>query len=207
LLDLFCCEGGASVGYERAGFDVTGVDLRPQPRYPFTFHQGDALAFVKRHGHEYDVIAASPPCPAYSEATPPHHRERLPMLIAPTREALRATGRPYVIENVENARAHLLNPIMLCGTMFGLPIWRHRYFEAPTLALLTPPCDHRGRPLTLHCGSNSRKTRGGTSVADIRAAMGIDWMSRDGLYEAIPPAFTEYLGRALLRALGHAEAA
>jgi DNA (cytosine-5)-methyltransferase 1 len=129
LLDTYCGAGGCAVGYHRAGFEVVGVDINPQPRFPFEFHQGDAIEYIREHGHEFDVIHASPPCQRFSEATPMERRDKHPDLIAPTREAMQATGKPYVIENVENARAELANPVKLCGTMFGLPIWRHRYFE------------------------------------------------------------------------------
>lgn len=201
LLDLFCKAGGGSMGYHRAGFDVTGVDIEPQPRFPFRFVQADALDYVAAHGHEYDAIAASPPCQGYSEATPVHIRATLPRLIAATREALHATGKPYVIENVEGARGGMVTPVLLCGTMFGLPLWRHRYFETHGISLLSPAgCLHRGRPVTLHSGSNTRKTRGSTSVGEIRRAMGIDWMTLHELYDAIPPAYTEHIGRQLRRA-------
>jgi DNA (cytosine-5)-methyltransferase 1 len=203
LLDLFCGQGGAGMGYHRAGFEVTGVDLSPQPRYPFAFIQADALDYLAAHGHEYDVIHASPPCQGYSEATPIRIRHTLPRLIAPTREAGARAGKPYIIENVEGARRELRDPLMLCGTMFGLPVWRHRYFETVGFSPVAPsPCDHRGRPVTIHCGSNTRKTRGVTTAAEARAALGIDWMTLAGLYESIPPAYTEYLGRQLLERWG-----
>jgi DNA (cytosine-5)-methyltransferase 1 len=198
LLDLFCGAGGCSVGYHRAGFDVVGVDIAPQRRYPFEFHQGDALEFVAAHGHEFDAIHASPPCQHYSEATPLHIRESKPDMIAATRDATLPFGVPYVIENVENARRHLVNPVMLCGTMFGLPIWRHRYFEVAPVWFLAPhPCYHRGRPVVLHPGSNARKGRGDMGTAVERDAMGIDWMTGTELDEAIPPVYTEFIGKQL----------
>ncbi len=198
-LDLFCGAGGASMGYHRAGFEMTGVDNRPQPRYPFRFIHTDALDYVTAHGHEYDAVFASPPCQRYSEATPVAIRATLPDLIGPTRDALQALGVPYVIENVENARRHLINPVMLCGTMFGMSIWRHRYFETHPFWCLAPAsCLHIGRPISLHPGSNARKGRGDTSVAVARVAMGIDWMSKEEIHEAIPPAYTEFIGRQLL---------
>jgi DNA (cytosine-5)-methyltransferase 1 len=199
LLDLFCGAGGAAMGYHRAGFDVTGVDRAPQKRFPFRFIQGDALAYLREHGHEYDAIVASPPCQAYSQATPLHHREVLPRLIAPTRDLLMELGKPYVIENVENARAELRDPVMLCGTMFGMPVWRHRYFECGGFALtVTGKCSHDAPPVTIHSGSHTRKLRGNTGVVAMREAMGIDWMTGKELYEAIPPAYTEFVGRALM---------
>ena len=200
LLDLFCCQGGAGMGYHRAGFEVTGVDLHPQKRYPFTFIQGDALEYLREHGHEYDVIHASPPCQAYSESTPMKSRANYPKLIGPLRSLLQDIGQPYIIENVEGARSELVNPIMLCGTMFGLPVWRHRYFEMPGFSFPAPAgCDHRHRPVTIHCGSNTRKTRAFTTADEARKALGVEWMSLAGVYECIPPAYTQYLGQQIFR--------
>lgn len=192
LLDLFCGAGGCSVGYHRAGFDVVGVDNRPQPRYPFEFHQADALEFVERHGAEFDAIHASPPCQFRSRATAWRgDRSRHPDLLTPLRPLLVATGRPYVIENVEDARRMLINPLLLCGSMFGLRVQRHRYFEMSVpLCELLPPCDHRGLLPFEHKGE---RTYGD--------AMGCEWMSRDGHRQAIPPAFTEFVGRQLRAAL------
>ncbi len=129
LLDLFCCQGGAGKGYDDVGFDVTGVDKDPQPRYPFRFVQADAIAFVLEHGAEFDFIHASPPCQFDSDC------QRLqgnthPDLIHPTRAALETTGRPWVIENVGGAVPKLHAPVMLCGTMFHLATYRHRFLEA-----------------------------------------------------------------------------
>lgn len=201
-LDLFCGAGGASMGYHRAGFEMTGVDINPQPRYPFRFVQGDALEYVAAHGNEYAAIFASPPCQRYSEATPIHIRETKPDLIAATRDAIKPFGVPYIIENVANARRHLVNPVLLCGTMFGLRVWRHRWFETWPFWCLSPvSCDHRGRPVTLSPGSNARKGRGGTRIAVARDAMQIDWMTGEEINEAIPPAYTEFLGTQLLAAL------
>lgn len=205
LLDLFCGAGGAARGYQLAGFHVTGVDIKPQPRYiGEEFHQADALEYCREHGHEFDAIHASPPCQAYSEATPMHMRSQLPDLIDDTRIAMRETGKPYVIENVENARVKLINPVMLCGTMFGLNVWRHRYFEVHPVWFLAPAlCHHNGRPIVQHAGSHSRKLDGGHPVPAhvVRAEMGIEWMRGHEAYEAIPPAYTEYIGRQLLHAI------
>ena len=132
------------MGYHRAGFQVVGVDIKPQPRYPFEFHQADALEYLAQHGAEFDAIHASPPCQAYSEATPMERRQDHPDLINPTREAILKTGKPFVIENVESARNRLVNPVMLCGSSLGLLIERHRYFEInPQMFILTNPCQHR----------------------------------------------------------------
>ena len=144
LLDLFCGAGGAAMGYSRAGFDeIVGVDIKPQPRYPFTFVETDALKYLKEHGHEFDAIHASPPCQAYSimHNLPWLKGREYPELILPTRELLQAVGKPYVIENVMGARygapgiekrgleAHGMQAGWLCGAMFGLPFYRHRLFE------------------------------------------------------------------------------
>lgn len=206
LLDLYCCQGGAGMGYHLAGFDVTGVDIEPQPRYPFTFIQGDALEYVAAHGHEYDAIHASPPCQRYSVQTNPLYRNNHPDLIAPTRELLQATGKPYVIENVENARRLLVNPLKLCGSMFGLDLWRHRYFEIyPDVLMLTPTCNHSNEPVLITGTTRRKPERGGRfeyTVQQCRDAAGCEWMSRVGLDEAIPPAYTQYIGAYLLEAIG-----
>lgn len=221
LLDLFCCAGGAAEGYRRAGFtDIVGIDKDPQPRYPFTFVRGDALEYLAAHGHEFDAIHASPPCQAYSEATPMAHRGNHPDLIAPTRDLLDAIGKPYIIENVENARDQLINPIKLCGTMFGLHFWRHRYFELSWHPLiLLPSCQHSGISSTLAVIDGERRTvqtpvlctgggdgkrskrknhRPRQPVVEIRWAMDLPWMTQQELSEAIPPAYTEFLGKYLL---------
>jgi len=204
LLDLFSGAGGAACGYQRAGFYVVGVDIKSQPRYcGDEFIQADALEYVAEHGREYDVIHASPPCQAYSEATPMAHRGNHPDLIAPTRELLQQIGQPYVIENVEAARALLVNPVMLCGTMFGLGVQRHRYFEIwPHVFLLTPPCKHDFVPVYV-TGSTGRSgcgfPRKDALIDAKRRAMGIDWMVTGEIDEAIPPAYTEWIGQQLLR--------
>jgi DNA (cytosine-5)-methyltransferase 1 len=203
LLDLFCKAGGAGMGYHRAGFEVVGVDIKPQPRYPFEFHQADALEYAAAHGHEFDVIHASPPCQAYSCFTPLAHRDNHPDLIAVTRDLLRSIGKPYIIENVTGARHLLDNPLLLCGSMVGLNVWRHRYFEVwPPVLLLTPPCRHDFKPvlITDHGGPNANgigKPRKRTPIDIKRQAAGIDWMTEAELSEAIPPAYTEFIGRHL----------
>lgn len=200
------------MGYYRAGFDVVGVDIAPQPRYQFEFHQGDALHYLAEHGHEFDAIHASPPCQAYSRtghlADAQGGRRSSVRLIEPTRSALVALGIPYVIENVEDAP--LVAPLMLCGSMFGLRVRRHRLFESPVF-LFSQECAHRrqGRPVgVLSWGSWGHEIPSGgrlaASLADAQDAMGIDWMRRAELAEAIPPAYTEYIGRQLL---AHIEAA
>lgn len=215
-LDLFCGAGGSTKGLQRAGFHVTGVDNRAQPRYPGDeFYRADALEFCAARGREYDLIAASPPCQFASEATPMPYRSRHPNMIPAVRLALQATGRAYIIENVENARKHLVSPVMLCGSMFGLGVWRHRYFELSFPPMLTPPCNHSQSPVTLvKAGSNSRKARrlpvlitgttrrlyanGGRfefTADECRKASGLYWMTRAEMDQAIPPAYMEFIGR------------
>lgn len=208
LLDCFSGAGGAGYGYKLAGFHVTGIDVDPQPRYAGdVFIQADALEFIAAHGHEYDAIHASPPCQRYSEATNPAYRDGHPDLIEPSRRLLKATGRPYVIENVEGAIDELINPVILCGTMFGLPIWRHRCFEIwPELFFLLPPCAHVGRPILITgMGNTPRKDkcnkRYKSPIAEKRQAIGIDWMTTGEITQAIPPAYTKWIGERLLSAL------
>jgi DNA (cytosine-5)-methyltransferase 1 len=207
LLDLFCGAGGCAAGYDRAGFDVTGVDCLNQKRYPFRFVQADALEYVAAHGHEYDAIHASPPCQGYSRMRhlPWLKGKQYPMLIEATRAALQATGKPYIIENVEGAP--LENAVMLCGTMFGLKVYRHRLFETSFFMLSFPHTTHQevigpGRMLNDRERGNAN---GFISLIgkDVRgpAAMGIDWMARDELAQAIPPAYTEHLGTQLMQYL------
>lgn len=219
LLDLFCGAGGAGMGYYRAGFDVVGVDLRPQPRYPFAFVRGDALRPPVRL-ESFDAIHASPPCQKYSAMTRGlwAHREHSD-LVGATRDMLHATGRPYVIENVVGAP--LRNPLLLCGTMFGLctregsQLRRHRLFEVPSVLVMHPPCQHNEfsaigvygggqHPQRRYGGQQSRRApvqEGAVfGIEARRHAMGIDWMSYQELSEAIPPAYTEWIGQQLLRA-------
>jgi DNA (cytosine-5)-methyltransferase 1 len=203
VLDLFCGAGGASLGLHRAGFEVTGVDIRPQPRYPFRFVQADALTYPL---DGYDLIWASPPCQFASVLTA-QHRNKHPNLIPAMRGRLQAAGVSYIIENVAGARSWLHNPLMLCGSMFGLGVWRHRYFEAPSLPLLlTRACNHSDVPV-LVSGSPRRKNAAGVmdrsepTTQARREAMGIDWMRREELDEAIPPAYSEFLGRQVLEQL------
>lgn len=211
LLDLFCGAGGCSVGYHRAGFDVVGVDIKPQKNYPFEFHCADAFAFLEKHGHEFDVIHASPPCQAYSVATPDRSKHR--DLVGIMREALQANGKPFVIENVPGAPMNF--PITLCGTMFCLcdekvVLRRHRLFESPLLTLGPGGCSCKGEEtahVTGHMGKVARRYRGrGGMQASSQSAkrlMGIDWMNRDELAQAIPPAYTEWIGQRLMEALSN----
>lgn len=216
-LDLFCGAGGASVGLSRAGFDVVGVDIEPQPRYPFQFHQADAMTFPLGG---FDFIWASPPCQAYTAARPLQKREH-PRLIEPVRDRLIAAGVSYAIENVPGAP--LRDPITLCGLTFGLNVKRHRLIEA-NFPILTTSCP-KGHPgdwlivfgwSALHRsrgqGTGPKKDRGkskGKSVphAEALAAMGVDWpMTRKELSESVPPAYGEFVGRQALTFLKNSPA-
>lgn len=210
LLDLFSGAGGSAMGYHRAGFDVVGVDIAPQPRYPFAFHQADALTYLAEHGHEYDFVHASPPCQRYTIGRKIHNSgERHPDLVGPTRDLLRATGKPWVIENVPGAP--LLNPIMLCGTMFDLRVFRHRLFESSVWLLAPVHPRHNGNTgatdgySTLARGRNGYICVAGHNFIreEGAAAMRIDWMAtRYELAQAIPPAYTEHIGRVMREMLG-----
>lgn len=201
LLDLFCGAGGAAAGYALAGWHVTGVDLRPQHRYPLMdLIQGDALAVLDDLAfcRTFDAIHASPPCQRYSVATPADRRHRHPDLVATVRVALDRTGVPYVIENVPGAP--LRPDVILCGSMFGLDVQRHRLFESNT-GIRTPlECRHTGDALSVY-GHAPQRWRGGTrtpvSFAEAGAAMGVEWMSSAEIVQAIPPVYTEHLGRLL----------
>ncbi|MXY85713.1 MAG: DNA cytosine methyltransferase [Chloroflexi bacterium] len=215
LLDLFCCAGGAAMGYSRAGFDVVGVDVVWQFNYPFRFVEADALTLDLDWLKTFDAIHASPPCQSYTALTSRTGTgDDWPRLIEPVRDLLQSTGLPYVIENVEGAP--LNDPMVLCGTMFDdLRVLRHRLFESNVLLTAPGPC--RSHPLchTLdkrknHYGSTDEWTDyvsvnggGNSSVAAARDAMGIDWMTKGELNEAIPPSYTEHVGRQLLAHLGH----
>ena len=232
LLDLFCGAGGAGMGYHRAGFEVIGVDHKPQPRYPFEFHCEDAFTFLEKHGHEFDVIHASPPCQAYTLMKHMGKRagENAPDLVVQTRAALEATGKPWVIENVVGAP--LFTSLMLCGSSFGLGVRRHRLFESSQF-IFSIPCNHDpnawpvavwgdGRPSrqearrehkgpiavygdhpedsAIHRASQDTPglTRRAATLQVARNAMGIDWMDWKEITQAIPPAYTEWIGKQLL---------
>jgi DNA (cytosine-5)-methyltransferase 1 len=211
ILDLFCGAGGCSVGYHRAGFEVVGVDLKPQPNYPFEFHQGDALAWLRGHGAAgFHAIHASPPCQAHSVIKHSNGGEsKHPDLIPQTRADLRATGLPYVIENVVGAP--FIDPIQLCGSSFGLSVRRHRLFEIRGFSMIIPTCNHAAQPKryrVLRHGAYYLSsvvpvygTGGGKAHEEWADAMGIDWMTRKELAQAIPPAYTELIGHQLMDAL------
>ena len=230
LLDLFSGEGGAAAGYKAAGFHVTGVDLADKSaRYAGDeFVQGDALAYLADHGHEFDAIHASPPCQGYTIATAgnPDARGRHARLISETRWLLNLTGKPWVIENVQQARSQMHDPILLCGRMFGLEtadedgeplvLDRHRLFEANVPLTAPPHPKHDGRQVAgVYTGGRGRKPgataaehrhdcrtnrRGGYVPAsrEVRQRLlGIDWMTDKGMAESIPPAYAAHVGRQL----------
>jgi DNA (cytosine-5)-methyltransferase 1 len=225
LLDLFCGAGGCSVGYARAGFDVVGVDIAPQPNYPFEFVQADALDLLDRIvyqrgreadafiGRSWEAIHASPPCQHYSVANNIHGRTDHPDLIGPTRDLLEAIGLPYVIENVPGAPMIPDRTVTVCGLSLGLNVKRHRLFES-NVPLMVPPCHsshagdwllvfghtvlERGHVIRETPAGNNTTRRKHTTTERGREAMGIDWMRRDELSQAIPPAYTELIGHQLL---------
>lgn len=226
LLDLYCCQGGASRGYADAGWEVLGADIADQPRYPFPFLRmdalevlrrlvaGEVLTFRARDGREVRASLgggvgvrkiraahASPPCQAHTLAWRLHKNEH-PKLIAPTRELLRITGLPFVIENVEEARSELVNPELLCGASFGLETYRHRLFETNWPLAVPDHPRHLARTTKMgrppQPGEYMHIVGNFSGVDRAREVMGMPWATRDGLREAIPPAYTEFIGRELL---------
>ena len=206
LLDLFCGAGGAAMGYHRAGFEVVGVDIKPQPNYPFEFHQADALTFPM---DGFDAVHASPPCQRYSPSSKRNRRgagpDEHPDLVATVRELLRENGRAYVIENVPGAP--LIDPVVLCGSTFKLDVRRHRMFEC-SFPVPRPPCDHGwqtprfptpdGRT-GLSCVVPVYGQRNYAGDLELRRkAMGIEWMTNREIVLAIPPAYTEHIGEQLV---------
>lgn len=215
LLDLFCGAGGASTGYQKSGFsEIVGVDIEPQPRYPFKFIQNDALTTLNEIGGEFDAIHASPPCQKWSCATnlSPYDRDTYPDFIWDTREALVELGTPYVIENVMGAPLKR-NSVLLCGTFFPeLLVLRHRLFECSFEITDAPICDGE-HPFVWTYDKKQRErwgisddpkglyvsVAGGSCPVSIASvAMGIDWMNKGELNEAIPPAYTEWIGKRLI---------
>ena len=216
LLDLFCCAGGATKGYQRAGFRVLGVDIDPQPNYcGDDFVQADAIEFVHEQGGMFAAFHASPPCQGYLNLTKQNRamgREvDHPNLIASTRLMLRAYRKPYVIENVADARPELIDPVRICGTGLGLPLRRHRLFES-NVQLVGVPCDHKAFSEPKYwTGWMPKGQRTLSTVVQVYgnaggkhewpAAMGIDWATYDEIVEAIPPAYTEHIGSQVMSAL------
>lgn len=201
-LDLYCCGGGASAGLAAAGFEVTGIDIDQQPMYRHDFIQKDALTVSIRFIRQFDLVWASPPCQFASCVTPKSHRLNHKNYIPETRELLRKSGVPYIIENVPAARRFLVNPFKLCGSMFGLKSYRHRFFETSFACHHQMECNHNFMPLLVTtAGAYSRKLRQPgqyKSVKNAPAAYGIDWMRSVELKEAIPPAYAEWIAKAFL---------
>lgn len=221
VLDTYCCSGGATRGYQLAGFHVTGVDIDPQLRYcGDEFHQGDAVQFIRDHGHEFDFIHASPPCQHDCTLTAGTNQGKFeyPDLLEPTREALKATGRPFVIEQPQGkASKRMRTDLKLCGEQFGLAVLRHRLFEVEGLEIPWLEHEkHKGRvqgyrhgewfdgPYFAVYGDGGGKG----SVQEWQDAMGIHWTDvRKELAEAIPPAYTEYIGKYVMDYLSTEEMA
>ncbi len=199
LLDLFCGAGGASMGYYRAGFEVEGVDIKPQPHYPFKFYQADALEFLLEG---YDAYHASPPCQGYSVLN--FNKDAYKKLLPEVRQILVVTGKPYVIENVCGAKKELINPLMLCGTMFGMKVRRHRLFETePPIYFPPMSCCHYAKvaPKGYSPKGNQLWYIAGHTAGNkgAKEAMDCEWMvGSDEVKEAIPPAYTEYIGKCLM---------
>jgi DNA (cytosine-5)-methyltransferase 1 len=223
LLDLFCGEGGAAMGYHRAGFEVVGVDTSAArlAEYPFECHQGDAIEYVLAHGHHFDAIHASPPCTGYTRGTAavPDRLTRYDRLIGATRAALVYVQKPYVIENVEDAKNELREPVMLCGRMFGLAatdddgevvvLDRHRLFESPLLLMAPPhyPHDRTVQVAGAYSGARRDKVEARTvrhggyvprNLEVLRRLLGTPWMTEQGCFLSIPPEYTEYIGSQLI---------
>lgn len=227
MVDLFSGAGGTAMGFwQAAPFNIVGVDKQEQPHYPFTFRRDDAMELLSKRVDVFknwaDVVNVAPPCQGYSITSSLHNYE-YPLLITPIRELLTAIDIPYVIENVEEARWDMKDPIMLCGSSFGLRVRRHRLFES-NMPLKGLPCDHRWqdehRPYRIHVsagrnkdgwrksgiqpvhgsGHNHPSSNTPDEITSHRSlfyksvAMGIDWMSNEEINQAIPPAYTRYLG-------------
>jgi hypothetical protein len=196
LLDTFCCAGGAAMGYHRAGFTVVGVDIEPQPYYPFEFIQADALDVLadREFLSGFDAIHASPVCKTFARVTAWRgDRSNHPDTLTPTLRLLESAAAPWVAENVPEACPPLRGDLLLCGSQFGLEIKRHRAFQFGNWSIpygLMPPCDcGRARPF-MH-----KQER---AYAD---AMGCTWMPKESARQAVPPAYTEYIGHQLMTAL------
>ena len=213
ILDLFCGAGGAAKGYHDAGFEVVGVDLKPQPHYPYPFIQADALEYLDTVDlRQFRAIHASPVCKGYTEMNTTG-KDRHQKLIQPTRVRLERTRLPWVIENVEGAVSELPGSLMLCGTMFGLRIERHRFFESSHILFAPGPCQHGDGCIGVYGNSVWDSSRPGAIRKDGRvrpaiipwqegaAAMGINWMTHQELTQAIPPAYTAWIGQFLMQAV------
>ena len=222
MLDLFCGAGGAAMGYSRAGFtDIVGVDIKPQPRYPFTFVLGDAFEYHNKHRHRFDAVHASPPCQAFTQMSAKWRgrgtrADEHDDLLTPTLMTLRGMGAPWVVENVPGAVRIMRPNLVLHGGMFGLGVHRPRLFES-NIAFLVAYSPRTPFPLGVYGTKPDGRTtyryrnngnykgksliRAAKSIEEAREAMGIDWMTWEEIREAIPPAYTEFIGRQLLQAI------
>lgn len=215
LLDLYCGAGGAAVGYSQAGFtEILGVDIEPQPNYPFRFVRGDALDVLDWWGDhgKFDLIHASPPCQEHVALSVNRHGQgsaRWPDLIGPTRHLLESSGIPYVIENVTGARRALHDPMLLTGEMFGLTTSRPRLFELGGWFAMSPPRVRRQKDAVAVYGkpdgrrlwdrADGSRLNAWTSIEEGKEALGVPWMTDElEVREAIPPAYTKYIGEAFL---------
>lgn len=221
VLDLFACAGGAGIGYARAGFDVVGVDIDPQPRNPHPCLVTDVMGLPIDFLRQFDAIHASPPCQGYSSMRHAKGARGAPLLIGPVRDMLIASGRPYIIENVEDAAWDMRQPVRLCGSMFGLGVevdgvWyqlqRHRMFETSFPYLSPAMCQHSSPTIGIYGGHvrNRAAKQGGRGTVDFvgqdkpalaRAAMQIDHMTFEQMSEALPPAYTTHIGLELMQHL------
>jgi DNA (cytosine-5)-methyltransferase 1 len=219
LLDLFCGAGGAGMGYHRAGFEVVGVDIQPQPDYPFKFHQADAMTYPL---DGFDAIHASPPCQAFTQMSARWRgkgtkADEHPDCLTPTLCRFRELSVPWVIENVPGAVTLMGRVLRLHGGMFGLGVHRPRLF-ASNILLLSMHAEQTKSPLGVYGKVDGRTTyryrnngnykgksliRAWKSVEEGQRAMGIDWTNdARAIAEAIPPAYTQFIGEQLLQALG-----
>jgi DNA (cytosine-5)-methyltransferase 1 len=216
LLDLFCCAGGAAMGYHETGFDVVGIDINPQPRYPFAFLQADVMTLDRRFLRWFDAIHASPPCQGYTAMRHAPGAKGAPRLIGAVRDMLNDSGLPWVIENVEEARAEMVAPVMLCGTAFGLgaegaQLQRHRLFES-NVPITGAACRHDQQRATVGIYGGHARIRsarhGGRGTRDVwpnghkpvaAEAMAMTWATLAEMSEAIPPAYTRFIGEQLMR--------
>lgn len=212
MLDAYCGAGGATRGYQEAGFRVVGVDVAHQANYPGIFVRADAIEYIKGYGHLFDAIHSSPPCQAHTTMSNKHRGRGTAAdlhveMIAATRDAMNSTGKPWILENVHGAARHLRNPISLYGGSFGLRVHRPRFFES-NVALIALPRKRAVNPIGVygrhHDGRLLWRNQDGSelhcarTLEEAQTAMGIDWMTWDEITEAVPPAYTAYLGKQLL---------
>lgn len=206
LLDLYCCQGGAAAGYYEAGFTtIVGVDINPQPHYPYDFVQADALTYFEDNNEQFDAFHASPPCQAFVALSKLNAANPHKDFLTPTIERFSKIIRPYVIENVMSAPMN--HNLMLCGSSFGLQVRRHRKFLS-NVFIPQPLCDHRGQGTPIGVYGKFTRNKGylygrqAHNKEEASTAMGgLPWMTCKGIAEAIPPAYTAYIGRYLIEHL------